>query len=113
MVAFGAAKPSVLTGLALSMTDEDLALRVALCESSLNRAVLDAQSGKVDNHKPQWIGLFHVVDVHQFSGGVYLFTSDSAIDRHGVAYISAGMPIAIGVHIRHLYGDWYAFDWHF
>jgi hypothetical protein len=103
----------LLAGVALSATDQDLALRVVLCENALNDAVAEVQADSTVQWKTHRVGLFQVHDVREYFGGVYFFTSQSFIDHEGVARIPAGAPVAPRMRVRHLYGDWYVFVWRF
>jgi hypothetical protein len=99
-------------GVGLLVTDLGLRLRVALCEDSLSRLVAAVKPGEQD-HEPRWVGLFQVQEVHEYQGGVYLFTSQSWLNRHGVAYLPDGAPVEPRMSVCHLYGPWYSFDWFF
>jgi hypothetical protein len=81
-------------GVALAFTDRDLALRVALSEPSLKKYVSEVPVGADESFESQRIGLFHIHEVREHQGGVYLTTSQSFIDSHGVAYIPEGTPLA-------------------
>jgi hypothetical protein len=100
-------------GLTLLITDWDLALRVALCEDSLGEFVANVQPGAATDLTPHWVGLFYVEQVQEYQGGVYLFTSRSFLNRHGVAHIPPGVGVAPRMRVDHLYGPWYNFEWRF
>ena len=101
------------TGIILAWTDEDLALRVAWSEDSLNRTVTAVRNEPDNDWHGRRVGTFWVNRVEEYLGGVYLFTSQSFIDCEGIARIPPGTPVAHRMRVRHLYGEWYAFVWHF
>jgi hypothetical protein len=102
-----------ILGFALLVTDWDLAVRVALSESALRRHVESVPPDAPSDETQRWIGLFHVEETEEYDGAVYLFTCQSFINRHGVAYIPPGSKVAPRMRVSHLYGSWYSFEWRF
>ena len=100
-----------LMGVLLAATDVGLLLRVVLSERALRNDI--AQAPQLDPVTPHWVGLFHVEESRSFDGGVYFYTSHSWLNRHGVAQVPAGSKTAPRTRLRHLYGDWYSFEWRF
>ncbi len=98
-----------LLGIVLVTTEVGLLARVALSDTALRKHIAKAQPAA-----PQcWVGLFQVEESRSYDGGVYLFTSHSWLNRHGVAHIPAGSKIAPRIRVRHLYGEWFRFEWKF
>ena len=100
-------------GFALAVTDWGLALRVALCEGTLCSYVDGVLPGAKPDRTPRWVGLFRVEETQEYGGAVYLYTSRSFLNRHGVAYIPPGGNPAPRIGVHHLYGSWYSFVWRF
>jgi hypothetical protein len=100
-----------LLGVYLAATHDDLALRVFLCESSLRTHVAEVLDGR-RHERPMSVGLFTVNFESQWEGAVYLFTSRSFLNTHGVAYVPNGVA-APRTKIHKLYGPWYQFDYRF
>ena len=93
------------------MTELGVAVRVALCEKSLNRFVADV-TPETKLNQTRWVGLFQVERVSECEGGVYLFTGSSGLlSSSGVAHIPTGTKIAQSMWVHHLYGEWYSFEW--
>jgi hypothetical protein len=97
----------------LMVTGWGLLVRVFLCEGSLQDSVANVPANSEADWSPRRVGLFWVEDVKEYDGGVYLFTTQSFVSRHGVAHIPDGIQVAPRVSVRHLYGSWYSFEWRF
>jgi hypothetical protein len=104
-------------GIFLSFTTIGLQLRIALSESALTDYALQVvKNGGEFSHKPRPVGLFFVDGEEQYEGVVFLYTSQSFINREGVAYVPPGVnaPQQIPRHrLRPLYGPWYICYWLF
>jgi hypothetical protein len=95
------------------VTDLGLTLRVALCEAALRDYAAKVSAEGVRDEPPRWVGLFQVEEATVFDRGVYLYTSWSFLNRHGVAHLPPGSKPAPRTSLRHLYGSWYSFEWRF
>lgn len=98
---------------ALATSDAGFRARVALSEKALARHVDRVAAAGAGDNNPHQVGLFHVYNTQFYNGGVYLFTSSSFINCHGVAHIPPGSKVAPRFWVRRLYGDWYGFEWKF
>jgi len=97
----------------LLLSDLGLALRVRLCEGALSEYVAEVSANGVPAERHQWVGLFKIDDTWVYDGGVYLFTSTSLIDQHGVAHLPPGSKPPSRITVSHLYGLWFSFKWKF
>lgn len=102
-------------GLLLTFTDLGFQLRVALSERWLTAYVSAVPLGAKDAlHSERQVGLFGVDGTEESNGVVLLYTSHSFLDRHGIAYIPVGtVPPPQVRSLKHLFGPWYSFQWHF
>jgi hypothetical protein len=100
-------------GFALACTDADLALRVWLCEPSLQRHA--ATTAPYYSPTGEWVGFFQVEELQTAQGSFALYTgTEGMYNRAGIAYVPPGSEPPPGVRIRsHLYGNWYRFWWKF
>jgi hypothetical protein len=94
-------------------TDIGLLLRVSLCDRVLRDHVTSVAPHGVKEEQSRWIGLFQVDETRVYDGGVYLYTSHSWLNRHGIAHIPVGSKLAPRTNLRHLYGQWFSFEWRF
>lgn len=94
-------------GVALATTDVGLVVRVALCQSALVRYAEQVGPDSYQSHEWRRVGLFLVDGHEQKDGIVYLYTSQSFLDREGIAYIPAGTTAEPFHQVRHLFGPWY------
>jgi hypothetical protein len=98
----------------LLASDWPFALRVALSERALQRHVDAFPRDTPPDRVPRWVGLLHVNETEESDGAVFIYTSTSYLNRHGVAHIPPGSnPMLKIVRRQHLYGDWYKFEWKF
>jgi hypothetical protein len=110
-----AAAAAGVLGLVLAFTDVGLTARVAISDPGLTAYVEEVTSGAGKSPlPPRWVGLFRVNRTLEYDGVVVLFTSQDFIDEQGVAYIPPGKQLPSRFHpVRHLYGHWFWFNWHF
>jgi len=97
----------------LSLSNLGLVLRIKLCEGALSEYVANVSANGVPAEPDEWVGLFKVDDTWVYDGGVYLFTSTSFLNHHGVAHLPPGSKPPGRITVRHLYGSWYSFMWFF
>src|SRR5262249_6436668 len=97
----------------LAVRGAGLALRVYLCDGALGEYVVSVPPEGIRKEQAQWIGLFRVEEATVCDGGVYLYTSQSWLNRHGVAHIPIGSKVAPRTSVQHLYGQWFRFEWRF
>jgi hypothetical protein len=104
-----------LVGLLLAFSDAGLILRVALSERALNAYVATVPPGtKNYSHPNRLVGLFFVDGTEESNGVVALYTSSDFLDRHGIIFVPDGATVPEYLRgLRHLYGKWYSFWWHF
>ncbi len=102
-----------LLALLLVLTDWGFEARVALCEASLSECAADIDANGAGKWEPRQVGLFWVQYTKTYEGGVYLFTSPSFLNWHGVAYIPEGTLVAPRMSVHRLHGSWYHFTWRF
>ena len=102
-----------MIGVGLACTDVGLRTRVMLCEWALAADVERVRAEGVQAEHTRTVGLFTVEDTRTYDDGVYLFTSQSFMNWHGVAHIPRGSRVAPRMSVRHLYGQWYSFEWRF
>jgi hypothetical protein len=101
-------------GFFLLVTDWGLALRVVLCERALTQYVASLPDDAAPDSTPCRVGLFWVNKTKVYRGDVHLYTSHSFLNEHGMAYIPTGIRSpAPRIRVKHLYGNWYRFEWKF
>lgn len=104
-----------LLGLVLAFSDVGLILRVALSERALNTYVASISPGTQNPiHPNHQVGLFFVDGTEESNGVVALYTSSDFLDRQGIIFVpDAATPPGHFQSLRHLYGKWYSFWFHF
>jgi hypothetical protein len=101
-------------GLVLATTNWGFAVRVALSEAALREYIAQVPAGAEEWHEARKIGLFNVRKTSEQAGAVFLHTSTSFLNEHGVAYVPGGQIPPGRIRLRgHLYGPWYSFEWKF
>jgi hypothetical protein len=100
-------------GVVLLITNWGLALRIALCESTLHNHIAGLSAGSNVQRRPERIGLFRFEEVEEYQGSVYFYTGSGFLNRYGLAYIPPGQRPAPWMSVRHVYGPWYTFEWRF
>jgi hypothetical protein len=103
-------------GLLFSFTNVGLVLRVILSESSLTAYASEVMPDNASFlHGPRRVGLFEVDGEASYDGIVFFYTSQSFLNREGLAYVPSGkVPAQIPRHsLQHLYGQWYWACWRF
>src|SRR5262249_33980231 len=101
-------------GLGLGLTHVGLVGRVALSESSLEAYAAEVRPDFL--HPPRRVGLFLVDGESTQAGIVFLYTSQSFLNREGLAYVPPGTELPAQIprhHLRHLYGPWHWACWRF
>jgi hypothetical protein len=104
-----------LLGLVLAFSDLGLVARVAVSDPWLTAYAAAVPPGTQERPpEPRWVGLFRVNETDEQDGVVMLYTSQDFLNRQGVARVRPGKTPPGRVRlVRHLYGPWYAFEWHF
>lgn len=66
-------------------------------------------------HPPRRVGLFWVDGTENKGGAVFLYTSSSFLNRHGIVYVPPGQatPSIKGRVNEQLVGPWHSFTWRF
>lgn len=103
-----------LLGLLMAFTDVGFIARVALSDRALSAYVAAVPAGTENTtHSPRLVGLFLVDGTQESDGVVLLYTSTDFLDRHGIAYVPKGVIPPSHLSMKHLFGQWYSFWWHF
>jgi hypothetical protein len=104
-----------LVGVVGFPTGWPMAIRVWLCEQSLNEYAITANPDEQPRYQEvrvDRVGLFTVQHVDKSEGSVLLTTSSTFVSLGGVAYAPDGVPASspMTVNFTHLYGPWYRFE---
>jgi hypothetical protein len=104
-------------GVGLALTDAGLRVRVAVSRSWLDAYAEQVPADTRDRlHEPRWVGLFRVDGTESIDGTVFLYTSSSYLNRHGIVFVppEQGAPQISRRRINgRLHGPWHSFTWKF
>jgi hypothetical protein len=97
----------------LAFTDIGLIVRLYLCETQLNAYADTIEPGAVEHFDdPITVGSFHVDETDEYNGVVAVYTCHGFLNRYGIARIPEGASTPPWLRgFRHLYGQWYSFEW--
>jgi hypothetical protein len=99
-------------GFVLAVTQWGFMARTKVSEDRL-RTYVEAVRPGTSQRAPQWVGLFRVEETEEYEGAVYLYTGHAFINRVGLAYMPPGAQPPEGIGVKHLFDDWYTFEWRF
>jgi hypothetical protein len=103
-------------GPCLMLTDAGLRARLEVSRPRLEAYAREIPTDTGDcYHEPRWVGLFRLDGTENRGGAVFLYTSHSFLNRHGLAYVPTDDRSRdfSRIRVHPLHGEWCRFDWKF